>query len=94
VSPSQRREVHVGIHVSKRRLVVCFVPHGRVFTVIDDQEGVELVVLEAGRADLLPESKLIHWLPQAELMVNQHKRLLDRRHQAAQHSRHPPKGVA
>ncbi len=73
MSPTQRRGVHVGIDVSKRRLDVCLVPDGEVFTVANDQEGVdellsrlaepgvsvELVVLEAtGRYERLAATSI------------------------------------
>jgi transposase len=71
VSPTRRREVHVGIDVSKRRLDVCLLPEGQSFALSNDQEGVDelfsrlegvrptLVVLEAtGRYERLAATSI------------------------------------
>ena len=72
MSPTRRREVHVGIDVSKRRLDVCLLPEGQSFVLSNDQEeGVDellsrlegvrptLVVLEAtGRYERLAATSI------------------------------------
>ena len=71
MSSTQRRKAHGGIDVSKRNLDVCLLPDGETFTVANDQEGVddllvriegagvELVVLEAtGRYERLAATTL------------------------------------